>query len=134
MNDDDDDDVSRYAKNFDPADAPLLDNIEKRWNKMDQMDQEDVIMYLQYKEKGDWKELSDVEKKAIWYINYGPWGPRSSPKDDPGVVYQLYGAVVFWALFGVGLYKGYHAWATSKEEGATEQPSADESSDSSSAK
>lgn len=120
MNDDDDDEVGRYAKGFDPRDAPLLDHLEKRWAKMDQLEQDEIIMYLQYKERGDWMELTPVEKRAIWYINYGPWGPRGPIRDDPGRLYAVYAKVIALVLLGVGGYQLVKSTSTPADEAADE--------------
>ncbi|KAL7409521.1 hypothetical protein BDY24DRAFT_215409 [Mrakia frigida] len=57
--------------------VPPLWNIEYTWEMMDGDRRERLMGHLKGREKGDWKDLSLVEKKAIWHIGYGPWGARA---------------------------------------------------------
>lgn len=56
---------------------PDLSNLDQRWPKMKELDQADILDYLEAKSAGDWKQLSEQEKRALYYISYGAWGPRS---------------------------------------------------------
>lgn len=44
--------------------VPILDNLSSRWNKMDSLDQEEISLYLDDRMRGDWKDMSDLEKKS----------------------------------------------------------------------
>jgi len=43
---------------------------------------------LEQLQKKDWKELSIDEKKAAYYVAFGPHGPRT-PASPPGTVYKV---------------------------------------------
>ncbi|KAF2180192.1 COX4-domain-containing protein [Zopfia rhizophila CBS 207.26] len=63
---------------------PTLANIEKRWEDMPPQEQADLWMSLRDRMKADWKELTMQEKKAAYYIAFGPHGPRRPPPPDEG--------------------------------------------------
>uniref|UniRef100_A0A060TI40 ARAD1D35992p n=1 Tax=Blastobotrys adeninivorans TaxID=409370 RepID=A0A060TI40_BLAAD len=62
---------------------PTLMNIEGRWETMSEEERNDIITQLAERQKGPWSELTVAEKRAAWYISYGPWGPRK-PIHAPG--------------------------------------------------
>jgi hypothetical protein len=62
ISDDDEDERPRYKPNS--PDVPPLMGLSKRWNKMDALDQEEVIIYLDDKCRDDWKTLTTEEKQA----------------------------------------------------------------------
>ncbi|CAN6658672.1 cytochrome c oxidase subunit 5A, mitochondrial [Trichomonascus vanleenenianus] len=63
--------------------APTLMNLEVRWEGMSQEERDDIVAQLAERQKGSWKDLTVAEKRAAWYISYGPWGPRR-PIHAPG--------------------------------------------------
>ncbi|KAF2688820.1 mitochondrial cytochrome c oxidase-like protein subunit V [Lentithecium fluviatile CBS 122367] len=63
---------------------PTLANIEKRWEDMPPQEQADLWMSLRDRMKVDWKEMTLQEKKAAYYIAFGPHGPRRPPPPDEG--------------------------------------------------
>ncbi|CCH42010.1 hypothetical protein BN7_1549 [Wickerhamomyces ciferrii] len=84
---------------------PDLKGLDKRWSKMKELDQADVIDYLNSKTSGDWHQLTTQEKQSLYYIYYGNWGPRSDKpqKGVSAIVLQgLFGGVLTIAI-GVGL-------------------------------
>ncbi|KAK4115640.1 cytochrome c oxidase subunit IV [Canariomyces notabilis] len=58
---------------------PTLANIEKRWEGMPMQEQAELWMALRDRMKGSWKELTIQEKKAAYWIAFGPHGPRALP-------------------------------------------------------
>ncbi|PHH80531.1 hypothetical protein CDD83_3684 [Cordyceps sp. RAO-2017] len=56
---------------------PTLANIEKRWEDMPLQEQADLWMALRDRMKGNWNELTIQEKKAAYWIAFGPHGPRA---------------------------------------------------------
>ncbi|ANB12994.1 hypothetical protein AWJ20_1272 [Sugiyamaella lignohabitans] len=62
--DDEDDLDSRGRYQTQNEEVPNVEALDKRWGKMDQIDQDDIIFYLEDRMRGDWKELSEAEKKA----------------------------------------------------------------------
>ncbi|ETW86317.1 hypothetical protein HETIRDRAFT_243779, partial [Heterobasidion irregulare TC 32-1] len=60
-----------------------LSNVEAQWEKLSAEDQVVVHQQLEALQKKDWKELSIDEKKAAYYVAFGPHGPRT-PVNPPG--------------------------------------------------
>ena len=67
-------------------------------------EREDIVSQLAQRQKGSWKELTEAEKKAAWYISYGAWGPRK-PIHPPGSGKMIFGGV-FGVLAGAGVLYG----------------------------
>ncbi|CED84485.1 Cytochrome c oxidase, subunit IV/COX5b [Phaffia rhodozyma] len=65
------------SSHFVDGKVPDLWSIEYLWDKIDQDTKDRITAHLMERSQGDWKDLSMVEKKALWYINYGPWGKRA---------------------------------------------------------
>ena len=57
------------------SNATIMD-INKRWETMPNTEQEELVAKLTERQKLPWKELTQNEKQAAWYISYGEWGPR----------------------------------------------------------
>ncbi|KAL8834654.1 MAG: hypothetical protein Q9170_003656 [Blastenia crenularia] len=76
---------------------PTLAGIEKRWEGMPPQEQADLWMALRDRMKTDWHEMTLQEKKAAYWIAFGPHGPRAVP--PPGE-----GKQIFWyTMLGVGI-------------------------------
>ncbi|KAH0826939.1 COX4, subunit IV of cytochrome c oxidase [Lanmaoa asiatica] len=60
-----------------------LSNVEAQWEKLSKTDQATVQGQLEEIQKKDWKLLSVDEKKAAYYVAFGPYGPRT-PVSPPG--------------------------------------------------
>ncbi|KAH7924753.1 COX4, subunit IV of cytochrome c oxidase [Leucogyrophana mollusca] len=60
-----------------------LSNVEAQWENMSKSDQLTVHRQLEELQKKDWKSLSIDEKKAAYYVAFGPHGPRA-PVSPPG--------------------------------------------------
>ncbi|KAI9823119.1 MAG: Cytochrome c oxidase subunit 5A [Phylliscum demangeonii] len=76
---------------------PTLANIEKRWETMRPEEQADLWMALRDRMKVDWHELTWQEKKAGYWVAFGPHGPRAVP--PPGEGWR-----VFWGtMAGLGI-------------------------------
>jgi hypothetical protein len=50
---------------------------------------------------------------TVWYINYGPWGPRSNQVDDAGAMYGSYAVVIATIIAAISGYKGYEYYQES---------------------
>ncbi|PGH31466.1 cytochrome c oxidase subunit 4 [[Emmonsia] crescens] len=62
---------------------PTLAAIEKRWEAMPPQEQAELWMQLRDRMKVDWHEMTLQEKKAAYYIAFGPHGPRAeTPKGE----------------------------------------------------
>ncbi|KAF2423169.1 cytochrome-C oxidase-like protein [Tothia fuscella] len=81
---------------------PTLANIETRWEGMPPQEQADLWMALRDRMKVDWNELTMQEKKAAYWIAFGPHGPRAEgPPGENWKVFRLtmYGVVFSGVLF-----------------------------------
>ncbi|THU96937.1 cytochrome c oxidase subunit IV [Dendrothele bispora CBS 962.96] len=75
-----------------------LSNVEAQWEKMETGDKIAVYKELEEVMKKDWKELTLDEKKAAYYVSFGPHGPRA-PVSKPGDNFKIFLATS--ALVGV---------------------------------
>lgn len=99
--------------------APDLKGLEKRWPKMKELDQADVIDYLNWKAQEDWKLLTSTEKRCLYYIYFGNWGPRAlEPQTSiSGTVLKgLFGGVLAIALGVTAMNYGYDLEREAKVE------------------
>ncbi|KAI8874534.1 cytochrome c oxidase subunit IV [Backusella circina FSU 941] len=69
-----------------------VQNIETRWKTLSTAEQNTIAKQLEEAQKGDWKALSLEEKKAAYYIAFGPHGPRE-PLTKPGHTAKLLGGI-----------------------------------------
>ncbi|GJC82263.1 cytochrome c oxidase polypeptide 5, mitochondrial [Colletotrichum liriopes] len=69
--------VIRRAATTHAISNPTLANIEKRWEGMPLQEQAELWMALRDRMKGPWSELTLQEKKAAYWIAFGPHGPRA---------------------------------------------------------
>ncbi|KAI9885320.1 MAG: hypothetical protein M1823_002905 [Watsoniomyces obsoletus] len=76
---------------------PTLAGIEKRWEEMQPQDQAELWMQLRDRMKTDWHELTWQEKKASYWIAFGPHGPRAVA--PPGENWRVFYAT----MLGVGI-------------------------------
>jgi cytochrome c oxidase subunit 4 len=65
-----------------------LSNIEAQWEKLPAEERAQVHNQLEEIQKKDWKTLSVDEKKAAYYVAFGPHGPRT-PANPPGSTAKL---------------------------------------------
>jgi len=96
--------IQQQARQAHAISNPTLANIEKRWEDMPPQEQADLWMTLRDRMKVDWNELTLQEKKAAYWIAFGPHGPRALP--PPGetrkvVLYTFLGIAASGALFWV---------------------------------
>ncbi|KAI9314520.1 cytochrome c oxidase subunit IV [Dichotomocladium elegans] len=69
-----------------------IQNLESRWNTLSTAEQNTIAKQLEEAQKADWKVLSTEEKKAAYYIAFGPHGPRA-PLTKPGHTGKVVGGV-----------------------------------------
>lgn len=86
--------------------VPDLKGIEHRWAKMKEGDQLDVLDYLNARQTHDWQHMSDAEKRALYHIYFGPWGPRDAnqKKSTATVVIGGLGGGLLLISLGVAVY------------------------------
>ncbi|KAK0705149.1 cytochrome c oxidase polypeptide V mitochondrial precursor [Lasiosphaeris hirsuta] len=78
---------------------PTLANIEKRWESLPLQEQADLWMSLRDRMKESWTELTIAEKKAAYYIAFGPHGPRSADPPNENQKVALYVGLALVASF-----------------------------------
>ncbi|KAF2478652.1 cytochrome c oxidase subunit IV-domain-containing protein [Neohortaea acidophila] len=88
---------------------PTLANIEKRWEAMPPQEQADLWMALRDRMKVDWNEMTLQEKKAAYWIAFGPHGPRAG--DPPGEGRKVLLYTIIGSLAGVGIFGLTHLFA-----------------------
>ncbi|MCJ1450299.1 Cytochrome c oxidase subunit 5A [Mycoblastus sanguinarius] len=76
---------------------PTLAGIEKRWEGMPPQEQADLWMALRDRMKNDWHDLTLQERKAAYWIAFGPHGPRALP--PPGENWMVAG----YTAIGIGV-------------------------------
>lgn len=100
---------------------PNLSGIPQRWTAMKNTDlQEEIKEYLDWKMASPWKQMSQNEQIASYYLAYGRWGPRSNStsKDGPDInvtyfIFRVMFNVVMISALGVSYInwrkdKNYH--------------------------
>ncbi|KAI2641981.1 cytochrome c oxidase subunit IV family [Xylaria nigripes] len=102
--------VPRVAASTHAISNPTLANIEKRWEGMPPTEQAELWMALRDRMKENWADLTINEKKAAYWIAFGPHGPRAqSPPGEGGRValYTAFGVLASFAIFsGMRLFAG----------------------------
>ncbi|WPH04146.1 Hypothetical protein R9X50_00703200 [Acrodontium crateriforme] len=71
---------------------PTLANIEKRWEAMPPQEQAELWMALRDRMKVDWNDLTLQEKRAAYWIAFGPHGPRAHTPPGEGTKVFMYTA------------------------------------------
>ncbi|EIN07119.1 COX4-domain-containing protein, partial [Punctularia strigosozonata HHB-11173 SS5] len=69
-----------------------ISNVEAQWEQLSDEDKLVVHQQLEELQKQDWKKLSIDEKKAAYYVAFGPHGPRA-PINPPGTVPKIIAGV-----------------------------------------
>ncbi|KAL1847712.1 Cytochrome c oxidase subunit 5B, mitochondrial [Paecilomyces lecythidis] len=98
---------------------PTLASIEKRWEAMPPQEQAELWMQLRDRMKVNWHDLTLQEKKAAYWIAFGPHGPRAeTPKGEGWRVFikvsQLI-AISFGIFYVVHLFARGQPKTMSKE-------------------
>ncbi|KAF7726144.1 Cytochrome c oxidase subunit 5A [Apophysomyces ossiformis] len=70
-----------------------VQNLESRWKTLSTAEQNTIAKQLEEAQKADWKVLSADEKKAAYYIAFGPHGPRE-PLTGPNHGMKVFGGVI----------------------------------------
>ncbi|KAJ9193447.1 hypothetical protein DTO166G4_3188 [Paecilomyces variotii] len=75
---------TRAASSEHAISNPTLAGIEKRWEAMPPQEQAELWMQLRDRMKVNWHDLTLQEKKAAYWIAFGPHGPRAEPPKGEG--------------------------------------------------
>ncbi|KAH6563029.1 hypothetical protein BASA50_002657 [Batrachochytrium salamandrivorans] len=86
-----------------------LAHIEARWTKLPEAEQGVIADQLAELQKGDWKALTLEQKRAAYYIAYGPYGARA-PSDPTLTIKVTSWVLAFCVAAGVTLM----AWESTK--------------------
>ncbi|BFZ55610.1 Cytochrome c oxidase subunit 5B, mitochondrial [Savitreella phatthalungensis] len=81
--------------------TPSLVNLQQRWDSMSPDEQADLSTELAKRQEGPWTELTAEEKRAAYFVAFGPHGPRAS-SHPPGFGTK----VAVGTLLGLGLSTG----------------------------
>ncbi|KAF8686818.1 hypothetical protein AX14_003782 [Amanita brunnescens Koide BX004] len=81
-----------------------LSNVEAQWATLSTEEKATVHEQLEVLQKKEWKELSLDEKRAAYYVAFGPHGPRA-PTSKPGDSLKIFGYTM--ALVGIAGVLGY---------------------------
>ncbi|KAF8308552.1 cytochrome c oxidase subunit IV [Clavulina sp. PMI_390] len=65
-----------------------LSNVEAQWEKLAKEEQVQIYRQLEAVQKKDWKAMTLDEKKAAYYVAFGPHGPRT-PVNPPGTAAKV---------------------------------------------
>lgn len=86
--------------------GPNLKGLEKRFPAMDTAARNATIDYLNHQQAAGWQYLSPTDKRALYYLLYGPWGPRDpAPQRSIGdLLLQGVGLLVVLSLMAVAGY------------------------------
>ncbi|KAL2828569.1 cytochrome c oxidase subunit IV-domain-containing protein [Aspergillus pseudoustus] len=88
---------------------PTLAGIEKRWEAMPPQEQADLWMQLRDRMKVDWHQMTVQEKKAAYYIAFGPHGPRALPPKGEG--FKIFIKVAQLTLASFAIFYAIHLFA-----------------------
>jgi cytochrome c oxidase subunit 4 len=81
-----------------------VSNLETRWPSLTFEVQQDIISYLNVKQEFGWEYLTNDEKKAIYYIAYGNWGPRDQKiMSTAEFVFKLMTNMLLFSVLGFSL-------------------------------
>ncbi|KAH9810977.1 cytochrome c oxidase subunit IV-domain-containing protein [Melampsora americana] len=83
--------------------VPSISNIEAAWKEMTPQEQESIFHHLEGLQKKDWKQLSLDEKKASYWVSFGPHGPRE-PIHPPGSGLKLLLGITGCVTAGVATF------------------------------
>ncbi|KAI0389689.1 cytochrome c oxidase subunit IV family [Xylariaceae sp. FL0594] len=111
--------VPRAAASTHAISNPTLANIEKRWEGMPPTEQAELWMALRDRMKENWTDLTVMEKRAAYWIAFGPHGPRAQPPADENrkvALYTAVGVLVSFAIFATIRAFGGEAPSTMTKE------------------
>ncbi|KAH1610326.1 Cytochrome c oxidase subunit 5 [Aspergillus fumigatus] len=98
---------------------PTLAGIEKRWEAMPPQEQAELWMQLRDRMKVDWHQMTLQEKKAAYWIAFGPHGPRAVP--PKGESMRIFFKVAQLTLVSLALFYVIHLFAKPKPKTMTKE-------------
>ncbi|KAL1917441.1 uncharacterized protein VTP21DRAFT_3834 [Calcarisporiella thermophila] len=88
--------------------TPTIANIEARWRSLSSDEQRMVARQVEEIQKNDWTKLSLEEKKAAYWVAFGPHGPREPLEKGHGT------KVFFGVVASLAVSTALFAWIRSK--------------------
>ncbi|KAJ5653776.1 Cytochrome c oxidase polypeptide 5 [Penicillium odoratum] len=88
---------------------PTLASIEKRWEGMPPQEQAELWMSLRDRMKVDWHQMTLQEKKAAYWIAFGPHGPRAQAPKGEG--WKILFKVTQLTLVSFAIFYAIHLFA-----------------------
>ncbi|KAJ5689970.1 Cytochrome c oxidase polypeptide 5 [Penicillium macrosclerotiorum] len=88
---------------------PTLASIEKRWEGMPPQEQAELWMQLRDRMKVDWHQMTLQEKKAAYWIAFGPHGPRAEAPKGEGL--KIFFKVAQLTVASFLIFYAIHAFA-----------------------
>ncbi|KAI9023264.1 cytochrome c oxidase subunit IV family [Hyaloraphidium curvatum] len=98
------------------SDAALV-GLEARWGRLPECEQAAVAEKLLEKQKGDWRKMTQEEKRAAYFIAYGPHSSRAP--EDPSLNQRVYSTVAFIMAVSGGIW---YYWFTHRTLPETMSP------------
>ncbi|KAK9447284.1 cytochrome c oxidase subunit IV-domain-containing protein, partial [Limtongia smithiae] len=83
--------------------TPLIVDLPTRWETLPVDEQVDITMKIWERQKQPWSDLTLDEKRASFFISYGPWGPRK-PMHGPYDTYKIIGGTLLGVAASVMLF------------------------------
>ncbi|KAK9466646.1 cytochrome c oxidase polypeptide 5A mitochondrial [Lipomyces arxii] len=83
--------------------TPLIANLPARWESLPVEEQVRLTTLIWERQKQPWTELTLNEKKASFYVSYGPWGPRK-PMHKKYDGFRIFGGVVLGVAAAVAIF------------------------------
>ncbi|KAK9458573.1 Cox5b/Cox5a [Lipomyces oligophaga] len=90
--------------------TPLIIDLPARWEKLPVSEQVDITVKIWERQKADWTDLTLDEKRASFYISYGPWGPRK-PMHSTTDYYKIYGGIVLGLAVSAAVFATARSFA-----------------------
>jgi cytochrome c oxidase subunit 4 len=84
-----------------------LVGLDSRWIRLPECEKGAIADHLAKVQRGDWKAMTQEEKRAAYYIAYGPYGPRAPA--DPAQKTLVAGWVAFFLVTSFGLWRYWEA-------------------------
>ncbi|KAI8450503.1 cytochrome c oxidase subunit IV-domain-containing protein [Phakopsora pachyrhizi] len=95
--------TNQVSSSSSKSSLPSIANIEAAWKEMSAQEQESIFHHLESLQKKDWSQLSLDEKKASYWVSFGPHGPRE-PISPPGSGIKLLLGITGCLTAAVGLF------------------------------
>ncbi|PWN87741.1 putative cytochrome-c oxidase chain V precursor [Acaromyces ingoldii] len=100
--------------------STVVPNIEARWAQLSKEEQYGIFRQLEEVQRRDWKELSVDEKKAAYFVSFGPHGPRKAIT-RPGQGVRTFTGVAAILVATVGVFYGLRHFAHSPPKSMTKE-------------